>query len=325
MLDKYLRNIDYMRVSITDQCNLRCFYCMPDVKDVTNHSNYMSDDEIVYLCRCASKLGITKIKITGGEPLVREDVFSLIKRIKAIPGIHQLTLTTNGVLLERYIDKIDCSFIDGINVSLDTLDREKYKKITGRDHFDSVWKCIGRCIEKGIPIKINCVPLRDVNDNELLDIAELVIRLGVDVRFIELMPIGYGKKYIPISGNDIYIKLRQKYPELSVSDEKRGNGPAVYFKDPSWRGNVGFINSVTKKFCSSCNRIRLTASGFLKSCLCYEDGVDIIKKLREGTSEKDIIEMMSDTIFNKPSEHVFYEKNVSDKIVESREMFKIGG
>lgn len=325
MLDRYLRNIDYMRVSITDQCNLRCIYCMPDDKNLVNHSNYLSDDEIVFICRCAAKLGIKKIKITGGEPLVRDNVISMIKKIKDIPEIQQLTLTTNGVLLDRYIGEIDNSFIDGINVSLDTLDREKYNKITGRDNFDKVWNGINRLIDKGISTKINCVPLSGVNDNELLDIAELAVKFPVDVRFIELMPIGYGKQYIPIKGDDIYDMLVQKYPDLRFSDEKRGNGPAVYYSSVSWLGKVGFINAVTKKFCSSCNRIRLTATGFFKSCLCYEDGIDIIQIVRMGLDEKKILDIMRETIFNKPSEHIFYEKNICDRKIESQEMFKIGG
>lgn len=325
MFDKYYRNIEYMRVSITNQCNLRCFYCMPYDNEIQRTRKCLTLDEIVYICKCAADIGINKIKITGGEPFVREEAVLLIKKIKEIPKIKQVTLTTNGVLLERYIDELDPSFIDGINVSLDTLKREKYEKITGKDAFFKVWNGINKSLEKGIPTKINVVPLVGINDNELIDIVKLVENKNLSVRFIEIMPIGYGKKYMHIKGNDVLKMIRQKYPDLKICDEKIGNGPATYYSSASWTGNVGFINAVTNKFCSNCNRVRLTSTGYLKTCLCYEDGIDIIKKVREGLDEKEITQIMSDVIRNKPMEHNFYQKNFSNKRVETNEMYKIGG
>ena len=324
MIDHYERQIDYMRISITDRCNLRCSYCMPEDIEKVEHESMLSYEEILQICRCASEIGIKNIKITGGEPLVRKDAVQLMKRIKSLPKIEHVTLTTNGVLLDTYIKELINIPIDCVNVSLDTLNPKTFEEITGRDQFEKVWSGLQELINSGIPTKINCVPQRGVNEDELMDIAELARKQAVDVRFIEMMPIGYGKDFEPIKGEEILTKILEKYPEATSTTELRGFGPATYITSVHWKGNVGFINPISHKFCSSCNRIRLTAQGFLKPCLCYGDGIDLMSLMRNGATDLELIELLASGIKNKPFEHKFGQLQ-EDNNIEMREMFKIGG
>ncbi len=332
MKDQYARSIDYMRISITDRCNLRCTYCMPVDIEKLEHESILTYEEILRVCRSASSLGIRKIKITGGEPLVRKDAVKLIAEIKAIPGIEYVTLTTNGVLLEEYIEELARIPLDGINVSLDTLNPDTFKKITGREEYYKVWNGLQKLIESGIPAKINCVPQKGVNEEELMDIADLAVKLPVDVRFIEMMPIGYGKEYEPIKGEEIKSKIEEKYPDIASQKKRRGFGPAEYITSDEWKGNIGFINAISHKFCSACNRIRLTSRGFLKPCLCFGDGIDLMAAMRSGVSDKELTNLLSNAIKKKPLEHNFNRKNQDfnnqlneSTHIEKSEMFKIGG
>ncbi len=336
MIDKYKRQIDYMRISITDRCNLRCTYCMPVDIERLEHESILTYEEILRICRSASELGIRKIKITGGEPLVRKDAINLIKEIKATPGIDFVTLTTNGVLLEEHTEALAKIPLDGVNVSLDTLNPNTFKKITGRDEFVTVWSGLQKLIKSGIPTKINCVPQKGVNEVELMDIAELAVKLPVDVRFIEMMPIGYGKEYEPIKGEEIKSRIKEKYPNIASQKKIRGFGPAEYITSEEWMGNIGFINAISHKFCASCNRIRLTSRGFLKPCLCYGDGIDLMTAMRSGASDMELKNLISRAIEKKPLEHnfdrqedSFHPDSSSQELkrnnMEKREMFKIGG
>lgn len=323
MIDPYSRQIDYMRISITDRCNLRCSYCMPKGIEKVEHESILTYEEILRICNCASDVGIRNIKITGGEPLVRKDAVKLINQIKALPKIDHVTLTTNGVLLEPYIQELKRIPIDGINVSLDTLNPETFKKITGRNDYFKVWNGIQQLIESGIPAKINCVPQKGINDNELMDIANLAVKMKIDVRFIEMMPIGHGQKYEPIRGEEIYEKLHEKYPDIIHTSRRRGFGPATYITADDWKGMIGFITPISQKFCSSCNRIRLTSIGFLKPCLCYRDGVDLMTVIRQGASDCEVTKLISESIKSKPLEHNL--GNYSQKNLENKEMYQIGG
>ena len=330
MIDSYERNIDYMRISITDRCNLRCTYCMPNGIEMEEHESILTFEEMIRICRLASELGIKNIKITGGEPFVRKDAIDLIRQIKELPKIEHVTITTNGVLLAEHIDELKEMGIDGINVSLDTLKPDVFAQITGRDEFHRVWNGIMKSIESGITTKINCVPQKGVNDNELLDMVELAVHMPVDVRFIEMMPIGYGKEHEPFHGEDIYRMIVNKYPDVVDIDKKRGFGPARYITGENFKGNIGFIDAISHKFCSSCNRIRLTARGFLKPCLCYGEGMDLNTVIRSGTDDMVIKELLEKAIASKPYEHNFAERNAKDKTStehsnEQREMYKIGG
>lgn len=325
MIDKYSRPINYMRISITDRCNLRCTYCMPENIEKLEHESILTYEEILRICQCSSTIGIRNIKITGGEPLVRKGAVNLIARIKALPGIEHVTLTTNGVLIDENIEDIKRSAIDGINVSLDTLNPETFRKITGRDDYSKVWSGLQKLVDSGIPTKINCVPQRGVNDHELIDIAELAVKMPVNVRFIEMMPIGFGKHFEPVKGEEILKKIQEKYPEAIRTNHVKGFGPAKYITSDSWKGNIGFINAISHKFCSSCNRIRLTANGFLKPCLCYGEGIDLMAAIREGATDEDLINIITKAVEKKPLEHNFADKNQDKKGNENREMYKIGG
>lgn len=332
MKDQYGRTIDYMRISVTDRCNLRCRYCMPDGITQVPMAQILTFEEIETVCRAAVRVGITRFKITGGEPLVRLGCAELIGRIKKIPGAEQVTLTTNGILLGSYLDVLVENGTDAVNVSLDTLKREAYREITGYDELPRVLESIDRTLKKGLPVKINCVLQKGINEGEWKDLAEFARDRKVDVRFIEMMPVGYGKQCAGISGEEIRKKILLAYPDMQKETRIHGNGPAVYEKIPGFAGSIGFINAVHGKFCDRCNRIRLTAEGELKPCLCYGESTDLKRVLREegwrGQSENSeklieaVAAVLRQTIEEKPKEHCFDSVNA---ITENRRMVQIGG
>lgn len=265
MLDKLNRKIDYLRISVIDRCNLRCVYCMPEegIESIP-HDEILTYDEILRICEIVSELGIRKIKITGGEPLVRKDIVNLIRDIKNIDKIEQVTLTTNGILLHEMLDDLYDAGIDAINISLDTLNKDNFKKITRRDGLEKVLMSIDKAYDLGIRVKINCLAIRDFNLRELVEIASFAKDREIDVRFIELMPIGFGKKYTQIDNDEILSILESRFGTFEIVTEKRGNGPAKYYRNQNMKGCIGFISAISHEFCESCNRIRLTSSGFLK-------------------------------------------------------------
>lgn len=321
MTDKYGRIIDYMRVSIIDRCNLRCQYCMPtDIKWIPPQE-ILSLEEITEICRQASQIGIKKIKVTGGEPLIRKGCVDLIRMLKEIPGIEQVTLTTNGVLLAQYAEQLNNAGLDAINVSLDTLDPEKYLKITQSDALADVLDGISAIEKYDIPLKINSVLQRGVNDSDWQELIGLAKDRRIDVRFIEMMPIGHGKQFDPISNAEILQKLREHYGAVEAVEKVRGNGPATYCHIPAFTGNIGFISAIHGKFCSACNRIRLTSTGQIKPCLCYEDHISLKEAVRSGRTDE-IQKLLLSAIDRKPDGHRFDE---SEMITEKHEMAQIGG
>ena len=323
MRDGFGREIDYMRISVTDRCNLRCRYCMPDGVPLTSMEKILTFEEIKLVCQAAVSLGITRFKITGGEPLVRLGCPQLAGMIKVIPGTEQVTLTTNGILLERYLGELAENGLDAVNISLDTMKRSVYEQITGYDGLEAVKSGIEAAVETGMKVKINCVPQSGVNDDEWEDFVCLTKDSRVDVRFIEMMPIGYGKKCAGMSGDEILRRIREKYPDIEKDDSVHGNGPAVYYRLPGAKGSVGFISAIHGKFCGSCNRIRMTAEGELKPCLCYNDSVDIREALRTpGCSEEQIREQIRKAVLGKPQMHCFER---ADQMSEERKMSQIGG
>lgn len=326
MHDIYNRKIDYIRISVTDRCNLRCTYCMPEqgIKTV-EHKYILSYEEIIYLCEIFAKIGISKIKITGGEPLVRDNLAYLIKQIKDIHGINNVTLTTNGILLEEQIDQLVKAGIDAVNVSIDSLDEITYKNITRIGDINKVIKGIDKTLEyKNIAVKVNCVPIQDINDKEILDITRLAQNKNISVRFIELMPIGLGKKINGLNEEKIKEIIQENYGELTAYNKPMGNGPSNYYSLDNFQGKIGFISAVNHKFCNSCNRVRLTANGFLKTCLQYNEGQDLKALIRSEKSDEEIIEVIKNTIYNKPKENRFLENNYSDNF-ERNIMSQIGG
>ena len=325
MLDKLNRKIDYLRISVIDRCNLRCVYCMPEegIESIP-HDEILTYDEILRICEIVSELGIRKIKITGGEPLVRKDIVNLIRDIKNIDKIEQVTLTTNGILLHEMLDDLYDAGIDAINISLDTLNKDNFKKITRRDGLEKVLMSIDKAYDLGIRVKINCLAIRDFNLSELVEIASFAKDREIDVRFIELMPIGFGKKYKQIDNDEILSILESRFGTFEIVTEKRGNGPAKYYRNQNMKGCRGFISAISHEFCESCNRIRLTSSGFLKLCLHYNKGIDLKEPIRNGISDEDLKKLIHDTIWNKPISHKFGHAN-GEQDIELKNMVQIGG
>lgn len=322
MLDQYGRNIDYMRISITDRCNLRCRYCIPDGVDLAPMDSMLTYEEIEKICQEAAGLGIKKIKITGGEPLVRLGCAELIGKLKRIAGIEQVTLTTNGVLLGTYLESLLENGLDAVNISLDSLDRERYQQITGRDELLKVLESIEKCVDASLRVKVNSVLQKDCNGEEWEDLIQLAKKYPLDVRFIEMMPIGYGKQFEPIYNESLLKMIKEKYPEIQTDERVHGNGPAIYYQIPGFKGSIGFISAIHGKFCGQCNRIRLTAQGRLKPCLCYGDSVDLRMAIRSKDGIDKVHELLNIGIENKPKQHCFEE---IEEITEQALMIGIGG
>lgn len=285
----------------------------------------LSYEEILTACRAFASLGIHTIKITGGEPLVRLDAPWLIGQIKALEGIEQVTLTTNGILLAEQAEALLANGVDGINISLDTLDADDFARLTRRDGLEQVLAGIQRLIDLEYPqIKINCVPISGFNDDQLCRLASFAKEKPIAVRFIEMMPIGMGKHYRAISKSEIMVSLEAAYGALTPWPGKLGQGPAQYYSLPGFAGKIGFIGAVHDQFCDQCNRVRLTASGFLKLCLQYDYGVDISHLLRSGGDLEVLTTILQQYIYQKPKEHHFNSCDV-EQDADRRNMFEIGG
>ena len=320
MKDNFGREINYMRISVTDRCNLRCKYCMPaeGVKKISREE-ILRADEIVKVCKAATHLGIDRFKITGGEPLVRGKCLEIIREIKGIPGVREVTMTTNGQVLADYLNELSDAGIDGINISLDTLQEDKYKDITRHGELQKTLDAIDLCIECGIKTKLNCLVQRGFNEDEITDLAEFALNKGIAMRFIELMPVGFADEDKFFSSDEVMNILRKAYPDIEEDEEVHGNGPAVYYKVPGRDGRLGLISSIRGKFCSKCNRIRLTSTGFVKPCLCYEEGTNIRPHI--AGDEAELISALRQVIEAKPKEHCF--ENIA--MVDHHAMSEIGG
>lgn len=321
MTDRYGRTIDYLRVSVTDRCNLRCRYCMPEDLPFLQHEEILTYEEIVRICAIGAKLGIRNLKITGGEPLVRKGCTGLMRALKALPGIEHVTITTNGVLLEEHLADLVALGVDGVNISLDTLDREGYRRITGRDELPKVLSALQAAMAAGLRVKLNCVPMAESGMEQLLAIAAMARENPLDVRFIEMMPLGHGRAFCPLPSGQLEGAVRTTFPSLAPSEQKRGFGPARYYASSEFRGAVGFIEAVSHNFCGSCNRVRLTSEGFLKLCLCYGEGLDLRALLRGGADDNEIEGALVAAIMGKPARHSFDEGGAG----EGRNMSQIGG
>lgn len=324
MLDLHGREIDYLRISVIDRCNLRCVYCMPEEGlEMTAHEEILSYSEIVKICRLMAEMGLKKIKLTGGEPLVRKELPELVKRLKAIPGIEKVTLTTNGVLLADLMEELSTAGIDGINISLDTLDRELYHQIARRDMLEAAKKGLKAALAySDISLKINCVPM-GLPDQNLEEIAELARDHKIHVRFIEMMPIGFGKNFRFVGEEEILEQLEKCFGKAELYRGRLGNGPCHYYSFSGFQGKIGFISAISHKFCSECNRVRLTSQGFLKNCLQYNTGSDLKAPLRQGMSDEELKALILDTIRNKPIGHRFLEDHITDE--NNLGMSQIGG
>ena len=323
MIDRSGRNIDYLRISITDRCNLRCRYCMPESGvEPLAHDDILRLEEVLSLCESFTALGICKFKITGGEPLVRWNAVSFIKKLKAMPGVEQVTITTNGLELAQALPDFQQCHLDGINLSLDTLDAETFRQLTRRDGLDKALQALDLAAASNIPLKINCVPIQGVNDQELPHIAELAREKVQAVRFIELMPIGLAAQYQGIPADRIREQLAAVFGPLREDNGKIGNGPAHYYAIEGFKGKIGFIDALSHCFCQQCNRLRLTADGTLKLCLAHDNGVDLKTPLRAGASKEELQTIISEAVLNKPAHHAFSEH---PEETEGKGMYRIGG
>ena len=287
MLDRYGRVINYLRISVTDRCNLRCCYCMPEGVQDVGMKNILTFEEIWEIVRTGVNLGITHIRITGGEPLVRKGCVDLIRGIREIPGVETITMTTNGVLLGNYGKQLKEAGVDGVNISLDTLDPEEFYKITGKRELQEVLAGIRAAKTAGLPVKLNAVNRKELDPIPLVRYAQ---EENLPLRFIEMMPVGYGKKYVGRSNEELRETLEAvcgKAECMTNREElsRMGSGPAVYYQFSDLKVPVGFISAIHGKFCDTCNRVRLTAEGYLKLCLCYDEGADLRRVLREGEKE----------------------------------------
>ena len=322
MFDSTRREIHYLRLSVTDLCNLRCRYCMPDGVEKLEREAVLTYKEFLRLAALFAQCGIDTVRVTGGEPLVRKNVEQLVAGLKAIPGIRKVTMTTNGILLAQQLPALLTAGLDSVNISLDTLRPEVFRQITARDEFAAVQAGLQAALESGIPVKLNCVPQAGVNEGELEDLAALAENRPLQVRFIEMMPIGYGAAMPCISGPELRQRFAHRWPELQpLTEAAFGDGPAVYYTVPGWQGSIGFIAAVHGKFCASCNRVRLTSQGFLRPCLASEAGCDLRALLRSGADDTQLLAAIRETIWAKPREHHFEDSSMP----ATRGMYRIGG
>ena len=325
MFDAYHRNIHYLRLSVTDLCNLRCRYCMPDGVEKLEREAVLSHEEFLRLAALFAQCGIDTVRVTGGEPLVRKNVAQLVAGLKEISGIRRVTMTTNAVLLADQLPALLDAGLDSVNISLDTLRPEVFRQITARDDFAAVEAGLHAALESGLPVKLNCVPQAGVNEAELEDLAALAKDHPLQVRFIEMMPIGYGAAMPCISGPELRQRFARRWADLAPLPAEQGcalgDGPAVYYTVPGWQGSIGFIAAVHGKFCASCNRVRLTSQGFLRPCLASETGCDLRALLRSGATDQELLTAIRETIWSKPREHHFEDRSMP----ATCGMYRIGG
>lgn len=334
MKDSHGRTIDYLRISLTDRCNLRCIYCMPEegVRALA-HEDILSLEEIERLVRIAAEMGITRVRLTGGEPLVRKGVVDLVRALKATPGIESVALTTNGIMLPRMAEELKAAGLSRVNISLDTLDPEQYAAITRRGSFDEAMAGIESAIEAGFsPVKVNAVVVKALNQ-DVLSFARMSIDRPLHVRFIEYMPVGesagacgcgWGKQDV-IPSEELRATIDEQARAAGIGPLRpaskhrpAGWGPARYFEFENARGTVGFISPLSRHFCSECNRLRLTADGKIRPCLFSDNEFDVRGVLRSGADDDAVRDVLYAALGAKPDDH-------HDKVGTDRGMSQIGG
>ncbi len=328
MEDRFGRRINYLRVSVTDRCNLRCLYCMPP-EGVTAkpREEILRLEEILRVAQVALQLGITRFRLTGGEPLLRKGVIGLIRSLALLPGVEDLTVTTNGTLLARLGRQLLDAGVKRVNVSLDTLNPDKFRRITRGGDFRQVWDGIVEALKLGFqPVKINTVALRDYNGGEWVDFARLTLEYPLHVRFIELMPVGAswklaGGSFVPCG--EVQSAIEQELGELCPVADLQGGGPAEYCALPGAKGTIGFIHAMSSHFCASCNRLRLTADGKIRPCLHDQHEVDIRSAIRSGAGDEELKALFYQALALKPAScHAAMDASSSGS---GRGMCQIGG
>jgi len=333
LIDYYGRQIVYFRISLTDRCNFRCIYCSPSEKDFCfiKHQNILRFEEILEIVRVAVDMGITKIRLTGGEPLVRKGVTDFIKQLNQIETLEDISMTTNGYYLFDMAASLKSAGLNRVNISLDSLQKDKFKQVTGFDGLEKVLQGIDTSLQVGLtPVKINVVLLKGINDNEIEDFIRLTVNKPLYVRFIELMPTNHKliqiNKGLFISAQFIKEKMKRKYPDLKPVSMEKGYGPAIYYQLPGAKGMFGFVTAVSQHFCAGCNRIRLTAEGRLRPCLFSSREIELKEKLRQIPVNqlelrKELIRRcLEEAVHIKPFQHHIGRNNISEF-----DMSQIGG
>ena len=324
-LDHYGRRIHYLRISLTDHCNLRCLYCMPDDMVFRPTTDLMQDEEVLRLTRLFARLGFDKVRLTGGEPTVRANIVELVREIAHTPGIRSLSMTSNGILFSKLARPLAEAGLKRVNFSLDTLDAQKFKRLTRKGELNEVWKGIRAAEEVGLtPIKINVVMVKGYNEDDALGLARLTLEHDWQVRFIEMMPFAGATDFQQMQGiseSIIRERIESNLGQLSLENGGRLDGEARLFRLPGARGVLGFISTLSQPFCASCTRARLTADGRLRLCLLRENEIDLLTAMRQGASDADLRRMVIEGIWLKPWGH----KLDRGEIPLNRTMSEIGG
>lgn len=323
--DRFGRNINYLRVSLTDKCNLRCVYCMPEDMTFRPNAELMQDDEVIRLIRLFAELGFHKFRLTGGEPTIRENIVGLVREMKALQGVEKIAMTTNGVLLPKLAFPLAEAGLDRVNISIDTLDPQKFKRITRWGNVETVWNGIQMAEAAGLtPIKLNAVIVRGFNEADVVSLAALTYEYRWQVRFIEMMPFGEVSEFAQqqiVTDEEMHARIEAELGPLSLLDNGKLDGEARLYQLDGAKGTIGFISSVTHPFCASCNRARLTADGVLRLCLLRDKEIDLLTPLRQGASHDELRQLMLNGIWHKPWGHGLN----ADIIPLTRVMSQIGG
>jgi cyclic pyranopterin phosphate synthase len=324
-LDRFGRSISYLRISLTDHCNLRCVYCMPEDMTFRPNADLMQDDEIILFARLFARLGFHKFRLTGGEPTIRAHVVDLVREISHTPGVRSLSMTTNGVLLSRLAHPLAQAGLQRVNISLDTLDPDKFHRLTRWGKLEDVWEGIEAAENAGLtPIKINAVLVQGYNEADVVQLARLTLDHPWQVRFIEMMPFAGATDLQTghvVRAEEMQIRIQNALGPMETVNGGKLDGEARLFHLPGAKGDLGFISSVTQPFCASCTRARLTADGRLRLCLLREGEVDLLTPLRSGSSLEDLRQLILDGIWQKPWGH-----GLADGIIPlNRVMSEIGG
>lgn len=323
--DTFGRNIHYLRISITDACNLRCIYCMPENMVFRPREELMNTDEILRLTGIFARMGVDKVRLTGGEPTVHPEILQIVSGIHATPGIRSVSITTNGVLLEKLAEPLAKAGLERANISLDTTDPAEFKLLTRRDSYDKVWRGIRSAENAGLlPVKINAVIVRGYNDESIPGLAELTLKNDWQVRFIEMMPFGgttelQTRHVVPT--REVMQIIEAAHGKLETANGGKMDGEASMYRIPGAPGQLGFISSVSNPFCAFCTRARLTADGKLRLCLLRENEVDLLTPLRSGATDEDLRILIVEGIWKKPWGHGL----ANGEIPLNRAMSEIGG
>lgn len=324
-LDRFGRDINYLRISLTDKCNLRCVYCMPEEMTFRPRAELLQDEEIFRLVRIFTELGFHKFRLTGGEPTVRANFVEIVRRIAETDGVRTVAMTTNGLLLDKMAEPLAAAGMQRVNISIDTLNPEKFKKLTRWGDVEDVWRGIHAAREAGLGIKLNCVVVRGYNDKEdVVDLARLTLYQPWQVRFIEMMPFGDVADFQQagvVPEEELRETISEALGPLRLINDGKLDGEARLFRLPEAQGTLGFISSVTEPFCAGCTRARLTADGRMRLCLLREKEYDIMTPLRNGASDDELKALITEGIWWKPWGHGLAQ----DVIPKNRVMSEIGG